>query len=458
MIIAQNKEFKLLSKTHMAYDKALLNVEVYGPPSMHDEPGSPYGVSLESCPLLLLHGNGGSLQEFKKQIEYFAPHRTVIAIDSRGQGESTGASLNLSYELMADDVIEIINRLGVPELHFVGFSDGAIISILIAKNYPLRVKSLTAIGANINPEGLSQDARRQMEEELKAIRLGKVKKVPLEYDHESPQELLELMVNEPQIAPKELIKISAPTQLITGEFDLITPEHTELILRAIPQCSHHCIVGADHFLLESHADELNKLIETHITGHERRLAAVLPSISPDLEVRKLSFDDKDDLYALFTELIDSLDQGLNYAGWKKGVYPTLDHADKGLAEDNIYGCFTKEDGRLVGCMRLCFDMEEHFNTCGWELLPQEEVLMLRTVISSPSYRGSGVGKSMVAFAIDFARKHKKCRAIRFNTSGQNVPANYIYTRMGFKRYYSILQPYRGLDISDWTNPYEMLID
>lgn len=440
-----------VSMTNFAYDKALLYVEVYSPEGTHDAPGTPYGVSLEVPPLLLLHGNGGSIEEFKDQIAYFSKTRSVIAMDSRGQGKSTGASLQLTYELMADDVIEILNRLGVPEVHLVGFSDGAIISFILAKQNPLRVKTLTAIGGNIDPSGLTPEALEEIKRELAIARRRQEEP---EFDHESETGLLELMIDEPHIKPASLKKVECPVILITGEHDMIDPKHTELICSRIPQCESHVIAGADHFVLDTHDTEVNALIEGLITAHEKRLVPIEPKIVDTLEIRKIAPEEEPLVHELYEDLLDSLETMPNYAGWKRGVHPRIETALSALESGELYGAFAKDSGLLVGSMILRFDYEDFFNACGWEILEPHQVLALRTVIARPQYRGGGVARSMVAFAQKFAEDHPDCIAIRFNTSGQNVPANYVYTRMGFMRYYSILMPYRGLDISDWTNVYE----
>ena len=54
-------------------------------------------------PLLLIHGNSGSMNNFKYQIPYFSKYYKVIAVDSRAQGKSTDYGDSLTYQMMADD-------------------------------------------------------------------------------------------------------------------------------------------------------------------------------------------------------------------------------------------------------------------------------------------------------------------------------------------------------------------
>lgn len=443
------------------YDDAILNVEVYGPKGLINQPGTPYAVDFTKIPILVLHGNQGSIKEFKELIKHFAPHRSVIGIDSRGQGKSlVSPHMEISYEIMARDVREVLDRIGIPEVHLVGFSDGAITSFLLAQDKFLRVKTLTAIGGNLNPQGLSDETLDDIKQELKKRHIKHsfdIEDYPdMEFGAESEKALLELVANEPHIKPKTLRKITAPTLIISGEHDMVLNEHSELIKREIHDARHVVIEGANHFVMQSHPEQINTLIEELIEAHDYILKPIEAASYDHLDIRLAHLDDQKALYELYNELIDTLDEG-SYSGWKRGVYPTLDIVDRGIAEQNLYVAFDKESGELLASMSLRYDVPHHFAAAGWESLEQDEAIMIHTLIVSPKSTSKGVARAMLAFTEDVANADPRCKAIRLNTSGQNMPANYLYTRMGYKRYYSFLQPYRGLDISDWTNSYEKRI-
>lgn len=65
---------------------------------------------------------------FQDQIEYFRKKYNIIAIDSRAQGRSTFNG-TVTYDLMTDDVVAVLDRLNVPKAAYVGWSDGAIIAL-----------------------------------------------------------------------------------------------------------------------------------------------------------------------------------------------------------------------------------------------------------------------------------------------------------------------------------------
>ncbi|MEO6328365.1 MAG: alpha/beta hydrolase [Ginsengibacter sp.] len=90
-------------------------------------------------PLLLIHGNGGSINNFKYQVPYFSKYYTVIAVDSRAQGNSIGYGDSLTYEMMADDLNAVLDSLHIDSAYVIGWSDGGINGLLLALRHPGKV-------------------------------------------------------------------------------------------------------------------------------------------------------------------------------------------------------------------------------------------------------------------------------------------------------------------------------
>src|SRR6185436_20285788 len=65
----------------------------------------------EGQPLLIIHGNGGSINNFIYQIPYFSKKYKVLVADSRAQGKSTDKGDSLSYEMMADDYAALLDAM-----------------------------------------------------------------------------------------------------------------------------------------------------------------------------------------------------------------------------------------------------------------------------------------------------------------------------------------------------------
>src|SRR6476661_11142447 len=90
----------------------------------------------QGAPLLLIHGNGGSINAFQQNIGFLSQHYRVIAADSRAQGKTIDPSDSLSFEQMADDAAALLKTLKVDSAYVLGWSDGGIIGLLLAIRHP----------------------------------------------------------------------------------------------------------------------------------------------------------------------------------------------------------------------------------------------------------------------------------------------------------------------------------
>jgi alpha-beta hydrolase superfamily lysophospholipase len=92
---------------------------------VHDGVTLYYEVYGAGDPLLLVHGNGGSIADLGAQIDYFRTRYKVIAMDSREQGKSGDSPDALTYEKMTDDLAALLDHLKTGPVNVLGWSDGA---------------------------------------------------------------------------------------------------------------------------------------------------------------------------------------------------------------------------------------------------------------------------------------------------------------------------------------------
>ncbi len=202
-------------------------------------------------PLFLLHGNGGSISDFSKEIPELSRHFRVIAMDTRGQGKSTDATAGpLTYIQFADDVKALADQLGMKKINILGWSDGGNTGLEFAIKYPDRVNKVITSGANVVPEGLGDQEVQNMKNEVAA-------KVA-QHKPESEIRLVQLMIDEPKITREQLNRIRAKVLVVAGENDMILPSHTEYIAREIPGSEIKIYKGASHGVPIERAKELNK--------------------------------------------------------------------------------------------------------------------------------------------------------------------------------------------------------
>ena len=202
-------------------------------------------------PLIMLHGNGGSINAFSKQIPFFEKYYQVIAIDSRLQGKSGGSPDTISYELMASDFCVLLDQLNIDSAYVLGWSDGGIDGIMMAMNCPDKVKKLAASGANTVPDttALSGADLREMKETVTNPK-SSAKVVALN----------QMMIDQPNIPYANLGLIKCPVLVMAGDRDMIKPEHTLKIFQSIPGASLCIFPDSNHGVCQQHAELFNETV------------------------------------------------------------------------------------------------------------------------------------------------------------------------------------------------------
>jgi pimeloyl-ACP methyl ester carboxylesterase len=210
-------------------------------------------------PLLMIHGNGGSINGFKRNIPYFAARYQVIVADSRAQGKSRDTGDALTFEMMADDEAALLDALHIESAYVIGWSDGGINALLLAMRHPEKVIKLAATGANLWPEASAFSAG-VWERDKKYYDAEKDKRRETEQE-KNRWKLFLLDWKEPHIALSDLHSIRCPSLIICGDHDAISIEHTAQIFQNIPGAALWVIPNSGHATLIEHADEFNRLVD-----------------------------------------------------------------------------------------------------------------------------------------------------------------------------------------------------
>jgi pimeloyl-ACP methyl ester carboxylesterase len=209
-------------------------------------------------PLLIIHGNGGSINNFVYQIPYFAQSYHVILADSRSQGNSPDPGDSLSYEMMTDDLNALLDTLHLDSCYVIGWSDGGINGLLMAIRHPEKVKKLAVTGANLWPDttavspfvyhwAMNYNASLQ-------------KKEPVTPELKIQRKLAHLLSYEPHIPLEALTRIQCPTLVISGDHDVILPQHTLLIASHIPKSDVWILPNSGHSTPIFYRDDFNRVV------------------------------------------------------------------------------------------------------------------------------------------------------------------------------------------------------
>jgi pimeloyl-ACP methyl ester carboxylesterase len=247
-----NPQTQTLARTYAAVQTAPKAVAKYGSnPAVgrtftHDGIKLYYEIYGVGEPLLLVHGNGGSIANFRAQIDYFHKGYKVIAMDSRDQGKSGDSPDKITYEKMTDDLAALLDHLNTGPVNVLGWSDGGIEALLLGIRHPAKVKKIAAMAANLNP------SEQAIYPELFAAFKSLLDSMPAAAK-ETPEGKRELKVaqmlfDEPHIEANALEAIIAPTLVLASDHDAIRDEHTLEIYHHIPNSQLCIFPDATHMI------------------------------------------------------------------------------------------------------------------------------------------------------------------------------------------------------------------
>lgn len=207
-------------------------------------------------PLILLHGNGEDGSYFKHQINCFSADYRVIAIDTRGHGQSSRGEKPFTIVQFAEDLHDFMDEKGIAKAILLGFSDGGNIALTFALKYPERVERMIVDGANLFPRGVKPLYQWPIEIGYRIAKLFAKKTDKAKQN----AEMLGLMVNEPHINPVELARLTMPVLVVAGTKDMIKESHTRLIHKSLPN-AQLAILDGDHFVANKNAEAFNKAVK-----------------------------------------------------------------------------------------------------------------------------------------------------------------------------------------------------
>ncbi len=208
-------------------------------------------------PLLLVHGNGGSIGNFSAQIEHFRKHYRVIAMDSREQGKSGSSAAPINYEVMTDDLAALLDHLHTPPVYVLGWSDGGIESLLMGIRHPEKVKKIVSMAANLYPSGAHPDALTMVHSMLDAVPAA---------ERATPQgkrelKVVQMMLDEPHIKPEALEVIKVPVLVLASDHDLISDDHTLEIYHHLSNAQLNIFANATHTIPYDEPERFDAVVD-----------------------------------------------------------------------------------------------------------------------------------------------------------------------------------------------------
>lgn len=235
---------------------------------VHDGVTLYYETYGQGEPLLLVHGNGGSIGTLAAQIDHFKAKYRVIAMDSRDQGRSSDSAEPITYEKMTDDLAALIDHLKTGPVDVVGWSDGGIEALPLGVRHPDKVKKIVSMAAILNPGPDALDpeidalikSMMELPDDVKGTPVG-----------ERQLKVVGMMLKEPNIAPALLSKIMAPTLVLAADHDLVRLEHMVTIYKSLPYAQLGIIPNSTHLLPYDDPGTFNGAIDRFLATPFRKI-------------------------------------------------------------------------------------------------------------------------------------------------------------------------------------------
>ncbi len=262
-----------------SYDDDLRNFEAHGAAPLpvtreqgyvyHDGARLWYTAYGAGPPVMLLHGGLGHGGNWGYQVPALisAGHRAVL-IDSRGHGRSTRDLRPFTYELMAADVVAVMDALCLERAAVVGWSDGACIALILAMKVPARIAGVFFFACNMDPSGAKQIPRpapildRCLGRHAKDY--AQLSATPDQFKAFA-EAVGQMMKTQPNYSVRDMADIRVPVAIVQSELEeFIRPEHADYLARSIPGAELILLPGVSHFAPLQRPEQFNSALRAFL--------------------------------------------------------------------------------------------------------------------------------------------------------------------------------------------------
>ena len=219
--------------------------------------------------LVLFHGGAGSIEDLAGIRDRLVARHRVMAFDQRGHGRSPGGD-EMTYLAMARDTAAMLDALGVRGADVVGWSDGGIVAMILARDRPELVRRVVAIGSNVDWEPAVGPPFTPEAAAWLASATTAAVPMPSTYEAssatgdgwpETAARYLEMWRKPPGLSLDDLARLEAPTLFLSGDRDIVALEHTLAMYRAVPHSQLGVVPGTTHRLPQEAPAAVAELVE-----------------------------------------------------------------------------------------------------------------------------------------------------------------------------------------------------
>lgn len=148
-------------------------------------------------------------------------------------------------------------------------------------------------------------------------------------------------------------------------------------------------------------------------------------------IRKAVLEDIPHVAAIYDHILTEEESGRAVIGWIRGVYPTRQTARDALKAGTLF--VLERDGAIAAAAKIDQNQVPEYANAPWQYpdVPEQQVMVLHTLVVDPAFAGRGCGKAFVAFYEQYARDHG-CPYLRMDTNAKNTAARRLYAGLGYR--------------------------
>lgn len=220
--------------------------------------------------VILLHGGLGNAGNWGYQVApLVAAGYRAILIDSRGHGHSTRDDKPYSYDLMATDVLAVMDALSIGKAAIIGWSDGACTGLILGHHHPDRIAGVFFFACNVDSSGTLPFEMTPLIE--RCFSRHKQDYAALSPTPEKFDEFVEavglMQRTQPDYSSADLAEITVPVTIAQSEGDeFIRLEHAEYLARSVPGAQFVFLPEVTHFAPVQRPDLFNGAVLEFLGG------------------------------------------------------------------------------------------------------------------------------------------------------------------------------------------------
>ncbi|WP_394830579.1 alpha/beta hydrolase [Pendulispora rubella] len=222
-----------------------------------------YEESGQGEPLVVLNGGLCTIAScVGPLLPSWAKTRRVIAVEQQAHGHTNDIDRPMTYDHMAEDVVVLLERLGIAKADFFGYSDGGIVALRLGIRHPNVIRRMVTLSAYHDNRALQPGLLEQMEQLTPEALPPSMRD---EYAKVAPdpskwpvlvEKVKRLGLDFQGFPDSEMRTIPVPVLIVMGDHDIMTAPYGEELSRLLPNAQLAVLPGADHFSIATHAETI----------------------------------------------------------------------------------------------------------------------------------------------------------------------------------------------------------